>query len=174
MIGAAGLYTIAVNSSWQIARFCDVIYAADLVWWDAHHAEIDIPAQRWTCSGAAAQRYGLNRHSFAGPHNSGALAVRLAVERGAARVILVGADCSLAHGIHWHGPHERTKNPAESRMRWWHKQYAVTARLAKKRQCEVINASRFTTLTCFKIQDLEAALAKANDCDVAVGRQSTL
>ena len=56
LIEKSGLKTIAVNSSWKAAPFCDVIYAADAAWWDAYGKEVDIAAERWTCSENGAKR----------------------------------------------------------------------------------------------------------------------
>ena len=47
LIEQAALPTIAVNSSWQMARFADVVYAADPAWWDHNQHLIDIDAERW-------------------------------------------------------------------------------------------------------------------------------
>lgn len=174
LIEAAGLPAIAINDSWRRARFARFLYASDAAWWEVNHQRIDIPAERWTCSSTAALRYGLNHHRFVGPHNSGSMAVRFAVEMGAKRVILIGADCSLKHGIHWHGPHTETKNPDAIKVRWWHRQYAITARLARQRGCEVINASRHTELTCFPVRDLESAIAESVDSDMVMEGQPAL
>lgn len=166
LIEASGLPTIAVNSSWRLARFADVIYAGDEAWWGAYGHEVDIPAEKWTCSRQAAAKHRINHHNVVGPYNSAARAAQFAVERGASRVILLGVDCSLKHGIHWHGAHTKTKNPDQQKIKRWHKQFGVVKRMA--RETEIINCSRYTELTCFPVRDLESVLAEHHDSHVAV------
>lgn len=44
--------------------------------------------------------------------NSGQRAIQLAAHFGAERIILLGYDCSLENGTHWHGNHpDGLKNP---------------------------------------------------------------
>lgn len=155
----AGLPTVAVNSSWRAARFADVVYGGDLQWWDAYGAEIDIPAERWTCTRQAAAKHQINHHAAYGPYNSGMRAIQFAVERGAARILLLGYDCSVEKGLHWHGEHARTANPTPERVRLWHRQFAAAAALAKARKCEVLNCSRETALMVFERCELKDALS---------------
>lgn len=168
LVRAAGLSTIAVNSSWKMAPFCDVLYAGDLCWWEAYGAEVDIPAERWTRSRQAAAVYRIRHHAGHGAYNSGMGAIQFAVECGAGRVVLLGFDCSLNNGIHWHGPHELTKNPDAAKVKRWSGQFKTVAALAKLRRCEVINCSRHTELTCFPVRDLESVLAEHHDSHMAV------
>lgn len=168
LIEAAGIPTIAVNSSWKMARFAGAVYAGDACWWDAYGHEVDIPAEKWTCSRQAAAKHRINHHAAYGGYNSGMRAIQFAIERGASRIILIGFDCSLANGIHWHGPHELTKNPDAAKVRKWHGQFKTVATLAKTKKCEVINCSRYTELTCFPVRDLESVLAEHHDSHMAV------
>lgn len=153
-VGSAGIPAIAVNSSWRLARFASVIYAGDLCWWDAYGAEIDISAERWTCSQRAAHEHGLSLHRAAGGYNSGLRAIQLAIELGAARVLLLGYDCSINSGTHWHGDHIKTKNPDEKLCLLWQRQFAQLNTLG----IEIINCSRETALTCFPRARLEDVL----------------
>lgn len=168
LIEATGLPTIAVNSSWQAARFASILYAGDACWWDAYGHEVDIPAEKWTCSRQAAAKHRINHHTACGGYNSGMRAIQFAVERGAKRVILLGFDCSLRHGVHWHGPHERTKNPDAAKVKNWRSQFKPVAALAEIKKCEVINCSRHTELTCFPVRDLESVIAEHHDSHMAV------
>ncbi|ARF50966.1 hypothetical protein [Pantoea stewartii] len=141
---------IAVNSSWQLIPACHYLFAADCSWWDRHHAALATDAQRWTVSGRAHLRYDINlfRPSDSDSFNSGQRAIQLAVHLGAERIILLGYDCSLEYGTHWHGDHpDGLKNPdAESTRRW----QGEFQRLADSLQSvSIINCSRHTVLTCF-------------------------
>ncbi|MNR09644.1 hypothetical protein D3C85_1258550 [compost metagenome] len=154
-IESAALPTIAVNQSWKLARFCDVIYAGDSCWWDAYGAEIDIPAERWTHNPNAAQALGINANGKGqSVLNSGYRAIELAISFGAARILLLGYDCSVRHGIHWHGAHRKTKNPDSRRCVEWLSHFGRLARHG----AEVINCSRETELTCFPRMSFEEAL----------------
>ena len=142
----AGTPTIAVNSSWRIAPWASVLYAGDNCWWENYGHEAVITAERWTASRQAAIRYGLNFHKSVGLSNSGARAIRFALERGANQVLLLGFDCSVAEGTHWHGEHPKTGNPDASRCRQWMRDFL---KIAAEYPNRVINCSRRTALTCF-------------------------
>lgn len=152
----AHLPTIAVNSTWQIAHHAAVVYAADAAWWDHNHP--DTVAERWTCSRSAADRHGLHLHRVPCGFNGGALAIRLAIQLGATRVILLGMDCSVADGTHWHGDHPTTKNPDAELCRRWAVQFATVGREARAAGVEVLNASRVTTLECFPLTTLSTVV----------------
>ncbi len=154
-VESAGLPTIAVNSSWQLARFASVIYAADPGWWDNNQHLIDVPAECWSSYQGADTKYGINRHRAPNaPHNSGLRAIEFAIARGASRILLLGYDCSVKRGTHWHGDHQATANPDERRCQLWLQQFAALDR----KQTEIINCSRETALSCFPRQTLEQAL----------------
>ena len=159
LVEASGLTTIAVNTSWKRARFAHVLYAGDLAWWDAYANEIDIDAERWTCTRQAAKKYGINLHTAYGEYNSGMRAIQLAIDKGASRVLLVGYDCSLKEGVHWHGEHDKTKNPNDFRVRKWHRHFATVAVAARRKGVRVVNCSRRTDLRAFERGDLERELS---------------
>lgn len=161
LVSAAGLPTIAVNSSWQLAPWCDHLYAGDLAWWDVNADGIPHGPKRWTCSPQAARKYGLRYHQAYGEFNSGLRAIELAFMLGAERVLLLGYDCTVSNGTHWHGNHEGTKNPTESLCRKWNQQHR---RLAQRDQ--VVNCSRETELSAYRLGYLEKELQKVVDtCD---------
>ena len=156
----AGIPTVAVNTSWRAARHACVIYAGDEGWWKAHIDEIDIDAERWTSAKQAARRMRLHWHVRTGPYNSGMRAVQLAMDKGAKRIILLGFDCSLANGIHWHGPHTKTGNPRPDSAAAWQRHFAGVAAEAKKRRVTIVNCSRYTALKCFARATLESELER--------------
>lgn len=156
-VGLAGIPTIAVNSSWRLARFAEVVYAGDPCWWEVYGSEVEIMAERWSCS-RSSERYGCHHHPVGGAYNSGMRAIQFAIWQGASRVILLGYDCSLEHGTHWHGDHQKTKNPDRRKVTLWHGQFQAAAREAKAAGVEIINCSRDTALTCFPRMPLLEAL----------------
>jgi len=153
LIEQYGAPTIAINSSWKLARFADVIYAGDSRWWSVNRAEIDIDAQLWTCDRSAHDNFGINLHRVTGTDwNSGLRAIQFAEAEGAERIVLIGYDCSIKKGTHWHGDHLKTSNPSADRCKQWSKQFD---RLALESTSEIINCSRETALTAFPRAALE-------------------
>lgn len=141
---------IAVNSSWLAVPDCQHIYAADFSWWDHNHDIVSKNAQHWTQSRRANLRYGVQLFHTAdnGPFNSGQRAIQLAAHLGATRVILLGYDCSLANGLHWHGRHPATMhNPVPREVGRWHTEFSTLVGLLPG--VDIVNASRHTALTCF-------------------------
>lgn len=163
LVRASGLRTIAVNNSWQLATWCDHLYAGDLAWWDANVSKVPDGPKRWTCTRQASAKYALNLHTAYGEYNSGLRAIELAFQLGAERVLLLGYDCTVTSGTHFHGDHKDTKNPTEELCKKWNKQHC---RLPQRDQ--VINCSRDTELTAYRLARLEKELQKVVDtCDAS-------
>lgn len=156
LIKNAGLVTIAINSTWKIAPFCNYIYAGDGSWWKENLNNITIDAEFWTCAEHVAKQFNLNYHKAqtSGFWNSGMRALQFAVERGAKKIILLGYDCSIKNGIHWHGLHKNTSNPSLVAVKKWNTQFS----LVDTKNCEIINCSRYTELKRFKRDKLENQL----------------
>lgn len=157
-IRQAGLFTIAVNSAWKYARFCNVLFAGDGSWWDKNVAEIDIPAERWSCRDQG-QLFGTYYFRGMGSWNSGANAILLAVNRfKASSIILTGFDCSLVHGVHVHGPHLHNKNPKQADIVRWHSEFARAAAIAKTAGVPLVNCSRYTEINSIPRESLQRVL----------------
>lgn len=158
----AGIPVIAVNNSWRLAPDCHAIMAADLRWWAANTSHVTCNAERWTADHFTAKRYGLKRlpHPMPGPFNSGQRAIELAVSKGAARIILLGYDCSLAKGIHWHGLHQYSSNPDPDSVNKWQGEFNRLRRWLSS-DVQILNASRHTELTTFPRATLEMCLTAA-------------
>lgn len=155
----AHLPVLAVNNSWRMAPGADIVYAGDYAWWRENGYELaGTKAQRWTCSRRAADVFGLHHHAVAGGYNSGMRAIELAISLGADSVLLLGFDCSLENGVHWHGAHEKTKNPTGGVVSHWHNQFATMY----QGKAEVINCSRYSDLKRFPRMDLADALRMNN------------
>jgi hypothetical protein len=89
-----------------------------------------------------------------GPYSSGLRSIELAEQFGARRIVLIGFDCSVQGGSHWHGDHSKTKNPDAGLCLVWKRQFAGL----RFDGVEIINASRQSELDCFPRLDLERAL----------------
>ena len=159
-----GVDVMAVNNSWEMAPFCDYIYAGDYKWWATHINHIALPAEKWTCSKKARQKFGIRYHQAGGSFNSGMRAIQWGIAQGYRGIALLGYDCSVENGLHWHGPHteELLKNPNKKKVGKWHEQFARAARQAERYGVEVFNCSRKTDLTCFPKITLETAVSIAS------------
>jgi hypothetical protein len=156
LVEQSGLPTIVLNSSWVRARFAKILYSGDCAWWRKNHNSVDIDAEKWTSCPEAQASFGL--HYFRSPTrnwNSGLRAIELAEVLGAKKVILLGYDCQIDYGVHWHDKHEGLSNPTDKVCRDWRVQFAG---LAKRSKIEIINCSRLTALTCFPRAKLEDEL----------------
>jgi hypothetical protein len=161
LVRASGHRTIAVNNSVMMANWAHVLYAGDLAWWKTYGKQIqDFAGERYSYN-SLAREYGAvslsNCSWFANPGNSGAGALRLAMLAGADQVILLGYDCSIENGLHWHGPHEGNLSNCQSLKRW-PAQFGALAEDAKSIGTLVLNASRETSMRCFDRITLESAL----------------
>jgi hypothetical protein len=92
--------------------------------------------------------------------NSGFHALNLAVQFGAARIVLVGYDMTLAGGLHWHGRHPpRLNNPTGKALVRWADILDAQAPLLAALGVEVVNASPVSALSAYPKVSLEEALA---------------
>jgi hypothetical protein len=155
----AGIPVIAVNDSWRMAPNCRALMAADLSWWAANSPRITCNAERWTADHFTAKRFGLQLlpHPMPGPFNSGQRAIELAISKGAQRIILLGYDCSLANGIHWHGLHRHSTNPDPESVAKWEREFSRLRRWVRD-DVEILNASRHTELKIFPRTTLNKVL----------------
>ena len=90
--------------------------------------------------------------------NSGFHALNLAVQLGAAKIILVGYDMRLDHGVHWHGPHKGLNNPHPTNVERWRRVVDAAAEVIAALGIKAINASPISALENYPKMTLEAAL----------------
>ncbi len=155
----SGLPVIAVNSTWRAVPDCTHIYAGDLRWWDINFPSLPERAARWTCNVRAQKRYGINLFptNTSETFNSGQRAIRFAHWLGAENIILLGFDCSISNGSHWHGDHISLDNPTPANVARWRCEFDLLAQQMRG-SVNIINSSRQTELQCFRRLSLSAAL----------------
>lgn len=158
LVMKSGIKTVAVNNSWEMAPFCNYVYAGDRKWWDEYYDKINIDAEKWTCSDKAANKHKINFHFAGGSYNSGMRAIQFGIWKGFKSIALLGYDCSLKSGIHWHGPHKELRNPNKNKVRLWDDQFKRVYVQSIKNDVRVINCSRETELNYFFRISLEDAL----------------
>lgn len=166
---------IAINTTFMMAPWADVLYACDAPWWKLNIQSVRsaFPGQLWTQDADAARKYH-DLHlipSVKAPgistapgvihqgENSGFQAINLAVQAGARRIILLGYDMrDDGARTHWHGEHP----PGLERRNPYDKWIAHLERAAvdlRKLGVEVLNATPGSALTCFPMVSLPDALA---------------
>lgn len=158
----ADLPTIVVNNSWKMVNNPRaILYAGDRAWWDVHHKEVQAAGLKaYTRSATVARTYGPELYiGLPGRFNSGQKAIELAAHLGATRILLIGYDCSIKNGLHWHQNHSGPKmlNPGHKSVISWQGEFLMLQQ--KIKLPPVINCSRHTELACFPRATLEDALA---------------
>lgn len=164
---------MAVNSTWVLAPWADVLYGCDRVWWECALPGYGVEAREKFAGLKVAGTYVEGCHKIGvrvvssmiwtgveigGGGNSAFQSINLAVLWGADRVILTGVDCKN-RGQHWHGKHPSPMTtPEERAVAQWIKCFNQVAPALKKGGVEVINASRDTALECFPRMTIEEAL----------------
>ena len=91
--------------------------------------------------------------------NSGFHVLNLAVQFGAAKIILVGYDMTLSHGIHWHGRHVGLHNPTSRNVDRWRRCIDDVAEAITALGVTVINVSPISALANYPKMTLTEALA---------------
>lgn len=127
---------IAINSSWKIAPWADVLYGCDAIWWeenkgvpefhgrkisqDVRAAQVSPDIKRVRCDRTCEVIKFSPRGEIGWGGNSGFHAINLAAQFGVRKIILVGYDMHLRNGLHWHGAHGgRCSNPTEPNVPRW-------------------------------------------------------
>lgn len=174
-VHAAGVPAIAINTTFRLAPWAWMLYAADAEWW-THPKHRDVHAfaglKVTIDTGAGGVPDGLlylRRSGTSGfdpdPRNlrtgahSGYQAVHIAAQAGAARILLCGMDMQ---GGHWHGEHPAglKRNTVEQ----FEKCCALFRTLAvpmHERDIDVVNVTPGSRLDCFRRSTLQAELESA-------------
>ena len=158
LIAQSGAKVCCVNNTWQMFGRVDYLYAGDLKWWKAYGDQVSIQVgERWTCAKSAAKKFALNLHKANGPFNSGMRAIQWAIEQGFKVIGLLGYDCSLKNGGHFHSEHAfpKARPLTDQKVKKWHMQFLNVERQAIRAEAKVYNCSRYTELGCFPVVRLE-------------------
>lgn len=169
---------VVINTSWQRAKFADMLYACDGSWWKAREAGAEATNyerasehfnkfQLWTQDVKVAGELGiqlvrsqaqdgLSRKS--GLINQGANSayqtINIGFLAGAKRFVLLGVDCK---GGHWHGNHPSPLSNSLPHKLWMAK-FATLADDLRKEGISIVNCSPGTALRAFPLGDLEREL----------------
>lgn len=166
---AAGIVrAIAVNNSWRLAPWADVLYACDADWWRVNDGVTGFPGLRVGQPSEETLRRGIvtvtvkQKHRAAeddiildpgtigGGGGSGFQALNLAVQFGCRDIALVGLDATLANGTHWHGDHGGgLKNPLDETAAIWRAAMDRAGPSLRAMGVSVVNCSRMSAITAF-------------------------
>jgi hypothetical protein len=171
----SGWKVIAVNNSWELVPWCDVVFACDTPWWNMHIDKVraGTDAELWTSGKRARELHrinyvncednpGLGVHGYVHKGgNSGYQAINLAYLWGAKQIFMLGFDCKPSNEgkAHWFGQHPTGLSQKQNFSKWREK-FPALAKDLKKKNIEVYNLTRDTALTCFTQMSLEEALTK--------------
>lgn len=164
---------LAVNEGYRLAA-ADVVYSCDGAWWKARQGLAEFKGRRLTHDATACVAFpGIDQVAIARGRdeiltdapgvigdggNSGFQAINLAVQFGAAKIILIGFDMRIDRGLHWHGKHGRgLNNPSDLNVAKWRRVIDGAAPRLASLGVAVINCSAVSALEAFpKLNLLEA------------------
>lgn len=164
-VRAAAIPAIAVNDTYRLAPWADMLYAADEAWWAVHPTALDFAGLKVSV-GTFNGVHRLRHTGVAGfdpdpacvrtGSNSGYQAVHIAVQAGAARILLCGFDM---RGEHWFGRHPAgLANSNEALFAKFRKHFAELAPLLPGLGVEIVNCTPGSALACFPTSTLDQQL----------------
>jgi hypothetical protein len=169
LVRAHKLPCIAINNSVVLAPWADALFAADVSWW-CRYQSVGLAFQglkTTTHDSVPFEQVKLLRPTgFKGyDHtpgtirtgiNSGYQATHVAMQAGASRILLLGVDMSVKHGVHWHGSHpEGMSNPDERILPRMREYWETLVPHAKLNRVAIYNCSPISELECFPKVALE-------------------
>lgn len=162
------LPTLAIKKNVELAPWAEVVYGCDHGWWRSVRGLPDYKGLKLAYS-PKAQEYGSRLVSIPDHANSDALrfakvgevggggcsgfqALNLAVQFGAAKVLLLGFDCQDRSKVHWYGRNTWNGggNPTSSNFRRWIRAFEIAAQQLRERGIEVVNASPASDVKAFR------------------------
>lgn len=157
---------IVVNSTYKLAPWADILYAADHTWWTHNPEAQNFAGRRVTIYPIMDSNDAMYLHNGGSSgldsrrsylrtgKNSGYQAMHLALHLGAKRILLCGFDMRPGH---WHPEHpEEVRKPMP--FSFWVKKFNEVAPMYAARGVHVINCTPNSALACFEKQKLEIAL----------------
>jgi len=171
-----GRRVIAINNSWELAPWADVLYFCDEKWWRWYGEKaatgfvgryivtpaLHVPDRRGRlikltgATGLETDPCGLRHGS-----NSGYQAINLAYHFGARRIVLLGYDMNVNGSTHWHAGHPTTKPEAfqQTLDNAMLPKFPTIVEPLATAGVEVLNATPGSALTCWPIVPLGDTLA---------------
>ncbi len=167
---------VVVNSSWKLAPWADYLFAADYKWWQGYEQKLEV-FQGWKVTtdrrAADTKEWSLLRlvakladdriqttGSVVGwGGNSGFQALNMVVLFGCKRIILVGYDATIKHGLHWHEAYSSAAdNPTPNKTLRWQRSIDGAAAPLAEIGVSVVNCSGVSRLRRYPKMSYEDAL----------------
>lgn len=169
---------IAVNDSYRLCPWADILYAADHRWWHHHNYCRDFIGERWsqhigprdwvdTC-----RKEGINviqckrgndislDSSFVyDGKNSTFQALNMAVLMGEKEILILGLDCRVTEKTHWFGDHP-PKLQKKSPYPIFRRAFVDVAEKLERLGVRVINCSPISTVDCFERMNCAQAISE--------------
>lgn len=158
---------VAVNNSWKLAPFAEVVFAADHRWWIAYeglmeYSGIKIMTERFR---QPPPEWNIRQLSFKYVDSivwsppgevgwgggSGFQAFNWVVQTEPRLIALVGFDMTLAHGVHWHGSHNALLglvDPSAGKVSRWRRAMINAVTQVMAAGIDVVNCSPYSELGC--------------------------
>jgi hypothetical protein len=167
MVRIYGCRTIAVNNTWKLAPWADILYAADAAWWNHYHGMtfkgLKVALERTRFDDVLCLR-NTGRTGFDPDPacvrtggNSGYQSIHVAAHAGAARILLCGFDM---RGSHWHGKHVHgLRDHGEGIFAEWLERMETLKAPLAERGIEVVNCTPGSALKVWPNLPLEEVLA---------------
>lgn len=150
---------VAVSDAIFLAPWADALVSHDRKWWDAH-PEVTFEGPKFTHHPDGIKDRGVQELRPSGG-NSGTLGLKVAMQMGATKILLLGCDL---HGTHFFGPHKHgLHNTRPDQFQTMANQFAHMRRLP------VINCTPGTGLKCFPLGDLRSQLDENDVLQRAAG-----
>ena len=160
-VRAAGLPAIAINDTYQLAPWADMLYAADEAWWNRYPEALAFAGLKVSV-GTIKGVLRLQNTGVSGfdpdpacvrtGSNSGYQALHIAVHAGARRILLCGMNMA---GRHWFGGHPQgLANTSDALYERFRRNFGLLAPVLKAMDVDVVNVTPFSMLTCFRTAEL--------------------
>jgi hypothetical protein len=171
-VRAAEVPTIAINSTFRLAPWAEMLYAADAAWWqhpdnrDAHRfagmkVSVEEAPEVLKLYASGVNGFDANTARIRTGGNSGYQAVHIAAHAGASRILLCGFDMCLDRGSHWHGDHHaQLKQTSRKQFVVWCERFKDLAKELDARGIDVVNCTPGSALKCFRMAALADELEK--------------
>jgi hypothetical protein len=172
-----GMNILAVKSNIDLCPTAKVVYGCDSHWWVYKRGLPDFKGVKLTYSVPLTPQFPglyaihidrdtdaliINKPGHVGSGgNSGFQAFNLAVQFGAAKILLIGFDMKAeGNSPHWYGRNEwpGCANPDESNYARWRKAFDQSVAITDALGIEVINGSEFSTIKAFPKAPIEATV----------------
>lgn len=153
----SGFVRIAINNSFLLAPDAEMLYAADVEWWQHHPEALEFAGIKVVARNSVLLPGVVYVPPLLVPHSGGNSALRaahIATAAGAERILLFGVDLDQNNLTHWHGLHGgRLRNPSAQVFEAGRKAWEAFARSTDRP--EIFNCSPVSALTCFPKAALE-------------------